>query len=64
MFKTINGVQVIDWNQSTPKEKRFYQLRSDWHYSSVDGRKAIAEEISRHPEWGLRVTDNGIERGG
>jgi hypothetical protein len=62
MLTTIHGHQVIA--DPTPEERRFYQLQADWHYSNADGRKAIVEEIARHPEWGFRVTPDGIERGG
>jgi hypothetical protein len=61
MLTTINGHQVII--DPTPEDRRYHQLQADWAYSNADGRKAIAEELARHPEWGLRVTDNGIERG-
>lgn len=62
MLTTINGHTVI--TNADPSEARWYQLQADWKYSNADGRKAIAEELARHPEWGLRVTDHGIERGG
>jgi hypothetical protein len=60
MLKKINGHAVI--TNADPSESRFYQLQADWKFSNADGRKAIAEEIARHPLWGLRVTANGIER--
>lgn len=61
MLTNLNGQNII--LNPTPEENRYYQLRADWHYSDADGRRAIAEEIARHPNWGLRVTANGIERG-
>jgi hypothetical protein len=60
MLKTLDGHLVII--QPTPQEHRFYKLNAEWLLANAHGRKAIAEDIDRHPEWELHITPTGIQR--
>lgn len=49
---------ISDESQSL---QRLRQLQAEWRITSPGGRQAIVEQISEHPEWGIKIGDHGPE---